>query len=348
MKDSLSTSVILLMLMLATAPPLNSVIKGQERSREELLKEAGRLITEAERAKGEALKKIQPGADRKLRLEAERAVAESFLKAIELWREAGHDQRLFAGIEELTRIYFVLGDYEQVVQRLTQEADFWQRRGDYSKQIQTLFSLGIRQSQMKREAAAVATLQRVVEMSRSERLHSLGANALSQLAALYDKAGRADDAASSRERAKELWAIKDPNPAPPRNPPPPATVPAQWIDLPGAPLAAEYRVVDSLNQAVLVNRSSKGVEMILVGCVTLDENSKTRVGHTLMGVGLNHGGIRPGSYYQPFSLLNGPRSFWTDEKMGCEGADKMTVIQALFDDGTKWKADGTAWVVRSN
>jgi hypothetical protein len=30
---------------------------------------------------------------------------------------------------------------------------------------------------------------------------------------------------------------------------------------------------------------------------------------------------------------------WTDEKMGCEDAAKMTLIEAQFHDGSKWKAD---------
>jgi len=37
--------------------------------------------------------------------EAEKFTAESFEKAIEMWREAGDDNRLIAGVEELTRIY---------------------------------------------------------------------------------------------------------------------------------------------------------------------------------------------------------------------------------------------------
>jgi len=41
--------------------------------------------------------------------------------------------------------------------------------------------------------------------------------------------------------------------------------------------------------------------------------------------------------------LNGPLNRWTDEKMGCEGAAKMTLIEARFDDRTQWKADGIDW-----
>ena len=42
-------------------------------------------------------------------------------------------------------------------------------------------------------------------------------------------------------------------------------------------------------------------------------------------------------------LLNGPLNHGTDEKMGCEGAAKMTLIEAQFHDGRKWKADQIDW-----
>jgi hypothetical protein len=88
-------------------------------------------------------------------------------------------------------------------------------------------------------------------------------NALTQLADLYEKAGRMKEAESCRERANKLWAVVDPASARVQNRIPPATIPAQWVDLPGAPAAAEYREVGGVNQTVLVNKSSKGIEM---GC----------------------------------------------------------------------------------
>jgi hypothetical protein len=103
----------------------------------------------------------------------------------------------------------------------------------------------------------------------------------------------------------------------------------------------------AVNQAVLVNRSSKGIEMVMFGCVSLENDNKTRVIDGLIGIGLNHGGIRPGYFYQPFSTLNGPLNRWTDARMGCEGAAKMAVIEVGFEDRTTWKAAGTDWVVRS-
>ena len=57
------------------------IIHGQQRSREELLKEAGRLATEAERAQGEAIKKVQSGADRSFIRDSQKRAAESFEKA---------------------------------------------------------------------------------------------------------------------------------------------------------------------------------------------------------------------------------------------------------------------------
>lgn len=334
---------ILGLLSLTLVTNLGTVVNGQQRFRDQALKEAGRLATDADRTRGETIKKVQAGADRKLILESEKLAAESFEKAIELWREAGDDKRLIAGVEELTRIYSVVGEYERVVDRLTREAEYWRVRGNVAVQANTLFTLGIRQWQMKREEAAIETLERVVAMSRSARLLSLEPNALTQLAGLYEKAGRVQEAESCRESAKKLWAVADPGPARVTDPNPPPTIPAQWVDLPSAPAAAEYGEVGGVNQAVLVNRSSKGIELVMFGCVALEDNKKARVLYGLMGLGLNHGGVRPGSYYQPFLALNGPLNRWTDEKMGCEGAAKMTLIEARFDDGSTWKADGIDW-----
>lgn len=322
-----------------------TAVRGQQRTRAELLKEAGRIITEAERAVGEAWKKVDAGGDRKLIRDAEKLTTESFEKAIELWREAGHDRRLIAGVEELTRIYSVFGEYERVVDRLTHEAEYWQKRGKIAEQTETLFTLGIRQSQMKREAAAIETYKRVVALSRTAGLRSLEPNVFNELAFSYEKLGRVKEAEAARQAAKKLWdglyTELKPAPMPPRIPP--AKIPAQWVDLPGAPAAAEYRVIEGVNEAVLVNRSTKGIEMVMFGCVELEGNGKTRVLHGLLGQGRNHGGVRPGSYYEPFVVLNGPLNRWTDEKMGCEGAAKMTMIEAQFDDRSKWKADGIDW-----
>jgi hypothetical protein len=323
-----------------------SLIQAQQPTREEMLKEAGRLVTQGERMQGEAYKTLKAGSDRKVVVEAQRATAERFEKAIELWRAAGDDFRLDAAIDELTRLYSVLGDYDRVVDRLTREADFWRVRGNSTNQIETLYLLGIRQMQMGRNAAAIETLENVVKRCQSSQRHSLEANVLSLLADVYERVQRTKEAESLRARAKELWAIKErETPVVPRKIPL-ATIPAQWVDLPDAPLAAEYRVVDGSNQAVLVNRSSKGVESVMFGCVALEDNKKPRELYRLIGMGLNHGGIGPGSFYRPFSALNGPLNRWTDEKMGCEGAAKMTLVEARFDDNTTWKAETVDWVVR--
>lgn len=335
----LTLTLTLLFISPATA------VNGQQRSRAELLKEAGKLITDAERKTGEAFKEVKAGADRKLIREAETFTAESFEKAIELWREAGHDNRLISGVEELTRLYSVHGEYDRVVDRLTREADYWRGRGNVEVQTRTLFLLGIRQSQMKKDAAAIETLERVVQMSLTAGFVQRERNALAQLAISYERMGRLKDAQTARESEKKLWDVPHRESATPpwAEPRPPATIPAQWVDLPGAPAAAEHRVIEGINEAVLVNRSAKGIEMVMFGCVALEDNGKVRVLYGLGGEGVNHGGVRPGRYYHPFLRLNGPLNPWTDEKMGCEGAAKMTLIEAHFDDRTTWKADGVDW-----
>jgi tetratricopeptide (TPR) repeat protein len=333
----------ILLLFLTLASHSSTVLNAQQRSRAEALKEAARLATEAERIQGDAIHKVQAGADRKLIRESEKLAVESFAKAIELWREAGDDKRLIAAVDEQTRLCSVIDDYDCVFDRLTREAQYWQDRGNVPEQVHTLYLLGIRQSQMKRYAVAIETTERVVTMSRSARLQQLEPNALLQLSTLYDRVGRLQDAQSARETADKLWAGIPLQPAPQTGPIPPATIPAQWVDLPGAPAAVEYRVLEGVNEAVLVNRSAKGITMVRFGCVALEGDKKTRVLYGLLGLGSTHG-VRSGFYYQPFRALNGPLNRWTDEKMGCEGAAKMTLIETQFDDGTMWKADGLNWV----
>ena len=342
-------ALVLVVLSWTLAAPLfSSVATGQESSREEALKEAGRLGTEAEQLRGEAYQKVRAGGDRRLIAEAERAAAEKFRQAIELWRSAGDHRRLIGAVEELTRIYSVLGDYEATIGCLRREAEFWGERGDLSQQTHTVWLMGIRQQQMRSDKAALETFERVIEMSRAASLLSIERNALDSLARLYDKFGRGDEAEQTRLRAKELWSRKDDarpeamNPAPPVKP---VVVPTQWVDMHTAPLVAEYRDVDGVRQAVLVNRSTKGIEMVAFGCVT-EEGGKTRVLNGLIGMARNHGGVGPGSYYAPFASLNGPLNPWTDEKMGCREAAKIAVTEARFADGTEWKVDGTDWVVR--
>lgn len=334
--------LILVPFSFAIALSFSSVVNGQKRSREEAIKEAGRIVTEAERKVGDARQKN----DRTATIEAERAAMESFVKAIELWREAGHDARLMSGIEELTRLYSVHGEYDKAVERLTSEANYWLQRGNVKQQVYTLFSLGMRQWQMKRDTASIETFQQVIEMSRGAGFYSLERNSLEQLAIVYTRLGRVKDAEAAKAKAKELLGIQEPATAAVQVKLPPETIPAQWIDLPLAPLAAEYREVDGSNRAVLVNRSTKGIGALVFGCVLPDRHNKTRVLYTLAAMGLNHGGVRPGSYYRSFIMLNGPLNHWTDEKMSCEGAAKMAVIEIMFDDNTVWKADGSDSVVR--
>lgn len=334
-----------LILALVAITLLVATVNGQQRSRQELIREAGRLVTGSERATGEAWKKMEAGGDRKLIREAEKLAAENFEKAIELWREAGHDERLIAGVDELTRLYSIAGEYEKVVDRLTREAAYWRERGNIEVQTNMLYTLGIRQSQMKRDAAAIETYERVVEMSRAARLRSLEPNVLTQLAFSYERVGRLKDAEAARATAKKLWEVLWREPARAQFPKavPPATIPAQWVDLPGAPAAAEYRVIEGVNQAVLVNRSDKVISGVMFGCVALEDSKKARVLYGLIGQGYSHGGIGPRSYFDVFVQLNGPLNRWTDEKMGCEGAAKLTLIQATFDDHSKWTADGAEW-----
>lgn len=319
-------------------------IGGIQQSSEEAIREAGRLGTEAERIRGEAYKKVQEGGDRKLLTEAERAAAEKFRQALELWRAAGDDARLTAGAGELSRIYAVLQDYENAVGCLKREAEFWRARGDSAREINTLHLLGIRQMQLRNHEEAKKTFERVVEMSRTAKQISVEYNALNSLAMLSQIAGRDHEAEILRARAKEvsdqMYNERSPEE---KKRPVEVKIPAQWIDLPSAPLVADYREVEGVTQAVLVNRSTKGIEMVDFGCVE-EKDGKAHVVGGLVGVGQNHGGVGPGYFYEPFAVLNGPLNRWTNEKMGCGEKAKMAVIKAVYADRAKWEAEGANWI----
>lgn len=325
------------------APLYNSVGAAQELSREEATKEAGRLGTEAVRLRGEAYKKVQAGGDRRLIMEAERAAAEKFRQAIELWRAAGDYNRLVAGAEELSRIYFVVNDYERAVGCLKREAEFWEERGDRVRQARTVWLMALRQMQMRRDAAAAETFEKAVELSGAANLFAVERDSLENLARLYDKLGRGAEAESFRARSKQLMWQVDFVPAEVVRRPAPAVIPVQWVDLPSSPLSVEYHDVDGVRKAVLVNRSSKEINMVIFGCVE-EHEGKARVTNELTGEARSHGGVGPGSYFHSFAVLNGPLNPWTDAKMGCEGAARLSLTKAVYTDGTSWVAEGAGWL----
>lgn len=325
---------------------------AQEPSHEEMIKEAGRLGTEAEQIRSEAHKRVRAGGARNLIREAEVEAANKFRQAIELWRQAGDYQRLKAAVDELSRLYSVHNDYENVFDCLNREVEFWRGRGDLARQVSALSILGIRQMQFRKDKEAIETFEKVIEMSRSAdpptpHLLNTEANALNDLSSLLKKAGRNEEAELAQARAKELrnllWARQANDPPEEKRPRAPIGLPDHWFDLPSAPLVAEYHEIEGVKQAVLVNRYTKGIEMVFFGCIK-EEDGKIKVIAELVGMGLNHGGVRPGHYYEPFELLNGPMNQWTDKKKACEAGAKMAVIRARFDDRNEWNAEGQNWV----
>ena len=342
-----SPNLIRALICLVALTPFGAAGAVQEQSREDALKEAGRLGTEAERIRGEAYKLVAAGGDRKLLREAELAAAERISQALHLWRAANHFERLFAGTEELSRIYSILNDYESTVNLLTREAEFWLAREDIVRQVHLILLMGIRQMQMRRTDAAIKTLEHAAELSRAANLISSEIGSLESVVMLLEKSERASEVEPLRARLRELRAaqFESASAVETKQQPAPLELPLQWLDLPGAPLAAEYRHIDGVRQAVLVNRSARGIEFVGFGCVR-SKNGRVEVLSELVWMGLNHGGVAPGSYYEPFAMLNGPANRWTDERMGCEGKARIAVIKAVYSDRTEWTADGTNWKSR--
>jgi len=206
-----------------------------------------------------------------------------------------------------------------------------------------LWLMGIRQMQMRREQEAVKTFERVVEMSRDAGLVSVERTTLNDLARLYKKLGRGEEAEHLLIRSKEIGSWVENMPAEVRAPSKPPVIPAQWIDFPSAPLGADYRDVDGVRKAVLVNRSLKEISSVFVGCVE-EHEGKARVVSDLVGESWSHAGVGPGSYFKNLlAALDGPMNQWTDKKMGCEGAAKLSVTTVVYTDNTSWKAEGTDW-----
>lgn len=244
---------------------LNPIGITQQQSNEEAIREAGRLGTEAERIRGEAYKQVQAGGDRKLLREAERAAAEKFRGALELWRAADDDDRLSKGAEELSRIYSVLNDYDNAVGCLKNESEFWRARGDFAREVQTIHLIGLRQMQLRRSEEAIKTFEKVVEMSRTANLITDEYNALNSLALVLDRMARGSEAEPLRVRANGLSAQMYSRPPEEKKQREAVKIPAQWIDLSSAPLVANYRNVEGITQAVLVNRPQKELRWSISG-----------------------------------------------------------------------------------
>jgi tetratricopeptide (TPR) repeat protein len=330
----------------AVVTPDSLLSRTQELSREEARREAGRLATEAERIRQIAHNKVATGASRKLLDEAEKAVVERFLKALELWRVAGDYDRLARGAEELSRTYMVLNDYAAAVACLRREVEFWRGLGDVPRQAHTLWLIGLRQSAWQKDEEAIKTFEQVIKISRAANVVQAEAGALAELERIYRSMGRGKEAEKLQPRVLELRELQMASgQAGQRQQAEPIEIPKQWLDLTSVPLTPEYRDIDGVRQAVLVNRSTKGVTMVMFGCVE-EQGGKVQVLYTLFGVGISHGGVRPGYFYEPSKQLNGPLNVWTDEKMGCEGKARMAIISVYFADQTEWKADGTEWIER--
>ncbi len=245
--------------------------------------------------------------------------------------------------KELSEIYDHLGDYERAVACLRDEEEFWRERRDLPRQAEASLLAGERQAHVGRIAPAIETFERLVELSHSAKLFSVESDALHDLSDLYQKTGRVKEAESLRARAEKLGEMVDLSPE--EEPVGPEIIPAQWLDLPSAPLVAEYRDIEGTRRAVLVNRSKKGIVEVEIGCVQ-EQDGVARIVGGLVGMTISEGGAPPGYYYEPFQVLNGPANQWVDEKMVCEGKARMSVIRAVFEGNGSWAVDGTNWVSR--
>jgi tetratricopeptide (TPR) repeat protein len=315
---------------------------AQQRTAEEAVREAGRLCTEAERLQGEAMAKVDAGGDLKLLDDANRASIERFRRAVDLWHQAGAREREAKGLEELARLYLCLREPGRAIETLERMVGLWPAASDPLRRVGALQTLALRLEQAKRHDEALARINEAVELSRAAGQARAESARLYQGARLYEVMGRAGEAAAYQARSEALERAADAARAEAQEAPEPVQAPAAWYDLPSAPLAAEYRTEDGVVRAVLVNRSTKGVEGVMFGCAA-DVDGKVHVARKLGGMGRNHGGVRPGDYFDPFERLNGPLNEWTDEKMGCEAGGRMVVVEVTYDDGSTWSAEGASW-----
>lgn len=338
--DSMNSGPVLALLLCAVTFQTQSMpgapVVGR-RTTASLLQEAARLAHEAEQIQDVAEERVDAGADRKILDAAQTRATFLFAKAIDLWREARDFDRVLAGVEELTRLYSALGEYDSIVDRVQREEQFWVAEGDLRRQAETVLLLAYRQGQTDRRKEAIQSAARALELARSARAEETEVHALDVLRLEHTLLGNRDAAEGYERASSELRkkVFDHQSPSTPR----PLTIPAQWLDLPGAPLKTETRMVSGVMQPVLVNRSIEGVAQVGVGCV-VERDGKVAAVKT--GTEWNRY-IEPFGEISIFEFLDEPVSPWSDEKPRCEGAGRLAVTLVVFSNRTEWRADGTPW-----
>ena len=116
---------------------------------------------------------------------------------------------------------------------------------------------------------------------------------------------------------------------------PAAQIPANWIDLPGAPFVA--RIVG--RKAVLVNRSNQTYTMVTTGCIVNDAG-KVRVLWQDLSAHIFDSSWKPGAHVE--GLLRLDR---VEDSVAIQPCDPKasTAVTSVWGPGGYWRADGTAW-----
>ena len=128
-------------------------------------------------------------------------------------------------------------------------------------------------------------------------------------------------------------------------------IPANWIDLRGAPFVA--RIVGP--KAILLNQTKSSFKEVDVGYVR-QEVATTRVVASLFGQSILDSAWRPGGHVEGLLRMVNNIDFYIATQMKYIGRDilkrcsedsRIAVIKAVSVDGREWSADGTLWKAKN-
>lgn len=120
--------------------------------------------------------------------------------------------------------------------------------------------------------------------------------------------------------------------------PAPPVYPADWLDLPTAPMLLELKPVGAVLHLVLTNRSQRDIVGAEVGCVRPRAAGGYEVLSEFGGVTISDSAVRPEHHVDMSREFDRPRDQSAAKPLLCPRS-RAAVTRVSFADGSEWKAD---------
>jgi hypothetical protein len=119
--------------------------------------------------------------------------------------------------------------------------------------------------------------------------------------------------------------------------PAPPGYPADWLDLPTAPMLLELKPVGGVLHLVLTNRSQRDIVGADVGCVRPRAAGGYEVLSEFAGVTISDSAIRPEHHVDMSHQFDRPRDQSAAKPVLCPRS-RAAVTRVSFADGSEWQA----------